>query len=86
MLDCDYDTQDKFIMVKFHYRGNVENTHMSDNNVQSYIDLLIYFEFPQRETFIFPLVHVFSASKLIDFLLKVKFVFMDIPDSHQAQL
>lgn len=53
MLDCDYDTQDKFIMVKFHYRGNVENTHMSDNNVQSYIDLLIYFE-PYVEVHIFP--------------------------------
>lgn len=31
-------------MVKFHYQGNVENTHMSDNNVQSYSDLLIHFE------------------------------------------
>lgn len=64
----------------------MKNTHKSDNNVQSYIDLLIYFEFPQRGTYIFPLVHVFSTSKLIDFLLKVISVFMDIPDSHQAQL
>ena len=55
MPDCDYDTQDKFITVKFHYRGNAENTHTSDNNVQSYIDLLIYFEL-YVEVHIFPVL------------------------------